>query len=213
MRIQGADVFRWMQHEAGVHRVQRVPKTERNGRIHTSTISVRVVPIFRQEELHLDKSALRIETMRSQGAGGQNVNKTETCVRIVHIPTGLAVECQEQRSQEQNRAVAMQKLIVELSRRRSDQMRLDERRIRRNQVQTVERSDKIRTYNYPQDRITEHRLRHDLLNLRAFMKGECGQALTEWHQRLDRHRKQSLRDEILSRLKLNPIDCSFPDSK
>jgi peptide chain release factor 1 len=201
-------VFRLMRHEAGVHRVQRVPKTERNGRIHTSTISVQVIPIFRQDELQLDKSSVRMETMRSQGAGGQNVNKTESCVRITHLPSGISVECQEQRSQEQNKTVAMQKLIRELSRRRADELRQDELRLRRSQVQSVERSDKIRTYNYPQDRITEHRLRQDLHNLRGFMKGECGSVLTEWLEQLHRTRRQSIRDQLTSRLQITSNQMS-----
>lgn len=203
LQLKGDGVFRLLRYEAGVHRVQRIPKTEKNGRIHTSTISVQVLPLFKQEELHLDKNSLKIETMRAQGAGGQNVNKLETCVRIVHLPTKIAVECQEQRSQSQNRAIAMQKLIAELSRRRLAQLREEEMKIRQNQVQSVERSDKIRTYNYLQDRITEHRLRQDLHNLRGFMKGECSSTLIEWLQQLNQVQKQLLKDQVVARFQID----------
>src|SRR5690606_34598228 len=122
IKVQAPGIFKLMRHEAGVHRVQRIPKTERSGRIHTSTIAVRVVPLFRQQLLNLNKQDLRVETIRSQGPGGQHVNKTESCVRITHLPTGVVVECQEQRNQEMNRSIAMDKLKIELSRRRMDEI-------------------------------------------------------------------------------------------
>ena len=203
LRIQGSQVFNRLRHEAGVHRVQRVPKTEKNGRIHTSTICVQVVPLFPHEQLSLNRNTLKVETMRSQGAGGQNVNKTETCVRITHLPTGISVECQEQRSQSQNKTVALEKLTVELSRRRAAQLRRREADIRKSQVQTVERSDKIRTYNFPQDRITEHRLQEDLHNLKAYMRGECADTLNQWMQSLHEQRIGSLRHEMAVRLQID----------
>ncbi|RWS12916.1 peptide chain release factor 1-like: mitochondrial [Dinothrombium tinctorium] len=170
IEVNGPSCYQLLRHEAGIHRVQRVPETESGGRIHTSTITVAVLPI-REKELNLtiDKKDLKIETMRSSGAGGQHVNKTESCVRITHIPTGTVVECQEERSQITNRARAMKKLEKILIHKKSRERFQDEESLRKSQILNAARSDKIRTYNFNQDRITDHRINHNMYDVKSFM--------------------------------------------
>ncbi len=172
--FSGKNVWRYLQHEAGTHRVQRVPDTEAQGRIHTSTITVAALMDYEDEGLKVEISEqdLRIETTRSSGAGGQHVNKTDSAVRITHIPTGIVVFCQEERSQHKNKDKAMRLLkakIVEVERRKQkseiDQLRLE-------QVGTGDRSEKIRTYNFPQSRVTDHRIGLTKHNLGQVMDGD-----------------------------------------
>ncbi len=158
--IKGQDCYRDLQFETGVHRVQRVPATEKQGRIHTSTASVAILPIYKRTKLVINPSDLEIETSRSGGAGGQNVNKVETAVRIIHKPTGMDVRCTSERSQAQNKEKAMTLLTSRLQQAQDEKEARERAADRKQQVGTGDRSEKIRTYNFPQDRITDHRLKH-----------------------------------------------------
>lgn len=169
--IEGPMAFKWFKYEQGVHRVQRVPKTEASGRIHTSTITVAVLPEASEVDIQIDPKDLKIDTYRSSGAGGQHVNKTESAVRITHLPTGLVVACQEERSQGQNRAKAFTLLRSRLKARLEERLEQERRDLRRRQVGTGERSEKIRTYNFPQDRVTDHRINQNFHDIENIMGG------------------------------------------
>lgn len=183
--IQGQGVFARLKFESGVHRVQRVPETEAGGRIHTSAATVAVLPIAEDVDVHIDDKDLQIETMRAGGAGGQHVNKTESAIRITHLPTGIVVMMQEERSQHRNRAKAMELLrsrIFDLERQKREQARAADRR---SQVGSGDRSERIRTYNFPQGRVTDHRINLTLYKIDQIMDGdihELTQALTAEHQ-------------------------------
>lgn len=173
MSLSGPNVFRLMQYEAGTHRVQRVPKTETQGRIHTSAITVAVLmEPSEDEKINIDEKDLKIDTYRSSGAGGQHVNTTDSAVRITHIPTGTVVACQEERSQHKNREKAMRLLvsmIAETLRRKNEQ---EMSALRSSQVGSGDRSERIRTYNFPQNRITDHRINLTLYQLDRVMEGD-----------------------------------------
>ena len=172
--LRGKHVFHSMQFESGGHRVQRVPETESKGRVHTSAATVAVLPEVEEVEVHLDEKDLRMDTFRASGAGGQHVNKTESAVRITHIPTGTVVACQEERSQLKNRQRAMALLrsrIYDAQKRAVDAARAAERK---EQVGSGDRSDRIRTYNFPQDRLTDHRLNRNF-SLGQVMEGRLDQ--------------------------------------
>lgn len=170
--ISGDQVFRYFKFEAGVHRVQRVPATEKSGRIHTSTVSVIALPQPADIDVKIENQDLKIEAKRASGAGGQHVNTTDSAVRITHLPTGLIVDCQVDRSQHKNRQMAMQKLRALLYQKQLEAQAANEEVTRKSQVRSNFRSEKIRTYNFNQDRITDHRLQgSNLHNLKGFLEG------------------------------------------
>ncbi len=175
--IEGDGVYSRLKFESGVHRVQRVPDTESQGRIHTSTVTVAVLPEAEEVEVDINPADLQIDTFRSGGAGGQHVNKTESAIRITHLPTGIVVECQDERSQHKNKEKAMKILrsrIYERMQAEKDAARADERRL---QVGTGDRSERIRTYNYPQGRVSDHRIGLTLYKLESFLNGDLDEMI------------------------------------
>ncbi len=175
--IEGEGVYSRLKFESGVHRVQRVPITEAGGRIHTSTATVAVLPETDETEIQIDPKDLKIETFRASGAGGQYVNTTETAVRITHLPTGITVSCQDERSQFQNRQKALKILYARLKDFYERQKEEELARERRQQVGTGERSEKIRTYNFPQNRITDHRINLTLYRLGDVLEGKLDELI------------------------------------
>ena len=176
-KISGKMVYSKLKFESGAHRVQRVPKTEASGRIHTSTATVLVMPEAEEIDIEINPSDLQVDTYHSQGAGGQNVNKTESAVRITHIPTGTVVACQTEKSQIQNREIAMQMLRAKMY---ADKLAKQQEEIgneRRLKVGTGERSEKIRTYNYPQNRVTDHRIGFTVQKLDRIIEGELDEVI------------------------------------
>ena len=179
--ISGDRVFSRLKHERGVHRVQRVPATESQGRIHTSTATVAVLPEAEEVDLQIEPKDLRVDVYRSSGPGGQSVNTTDSAVRITHLPTGVVVQCQDEKSQHKNKAQAMKILRARLY--EHEQQRLADERadVRRGQVGSGERSEKIRTYNFPQSRVTDHRAGVTLHRLEGIIEGELDELLDAVH--------------------------------
>ncbi|NPV77239.1 MAG: peptide chain release factor 1 [Anaerolineae bacterium] len=177
--IQGKGVYSRLKWESGVHRVQRVPATEASGRIHTSTVTVAVLAEVEEVDIDIPESDIKIDVYRSAGAGGQNVQKNSTAIRITHIPTGIVVACQDERSQLQNKLRAMSILRARLYEIEEEKRQQELDSTRRSQVGTGERAEKIRTYNYPQSRVTDHRINLSSYNLPAVMNGEIDQFIEE----------------------------------
>ena len=182
-RVEGRDVYAHLKFESGAHRVQRVPETESQGRIHTSACTVAIMPEAEEvDEVEVNKADLRVDTYRASGAGGQHVNKTDSAVRITHLPTGIVVECQDERSQHKNRARAMSLLQAKLLTSAQDKQAEEQAQERRNLVGSGDRSDRIRTYNFPQGRLTDHRINLTLYKLAEVMEGDLGAVISPLRQ-------------------------------
>lgn len=175
--ILGGDVYEELRYETGVHRVQRVPVTEKAGRIHTSTASVAILPLRKKARIEISPSDIETEFSRSGGAGGQNVNKVETAVRLIHKPTGIDVRSQSERSQLKNREKAMAILVAKLESLQDEEEAKKHADVRKNQIGTGDRSEKIRTYNFPQNRITDHRIKESWHNIEAILAGDLTEVI------------------------------------
>ncbi len=194
LACKGDDVYGRLKFESGTHRVQRVPKTETQGRLHTSTCTVAVIPeATAADEIEINKADLRIDTYRASGAGGQHINKTDSAVRITHIPTGVVAECQEERSQHRNKEKAMHLLEARLLLMHQEQTRREEEQLRRSLVGTADRAEKIRTYNFPQNRVTDHRIGLTLYRLAEMMEGDMAFLL----EPLGKEERLRLSDKVL----------------
>ncbi len=184
-RIEGIGVYGDLKFESGVHRVQRIPATENKGRVHTSTTTVAILPEAEEVDIAIRNEDLRIDTYRSGGAGGQHVNKTESAIRITHVPTNVVVTCQTERSQLKNRGLAMSLLRSRLYAAEKERIERERTDLRAGQVGTADRSEKIRTYNFPQDRITDHRANVNFSNIPAVMLGKLDpvvEAMKKWEE-------------------------------
>jgi peptide chain release factor 1 len=177
LSIRGEGVYRQLKYESGVHRVQRVPATEAQGRIHTSTATVAIMPEAEEVDIEIHAKDLKIDTFRSGGAGGQNVNKVETAVRITHVPSGVVVACQEERSQLQNRMKAMAYLRARLLQAKEEAAAAERADLRKSQVGTGDRSERIRTYNFPENRVTDHRIKVTLHKLDQILNGDMDELI------------------------------------
>ena len=192
--VVGKGAYAKLKYESGVHRVQRVPETESQGRIQTSTATVAVLPEVEDVEVKIDEKDLKIDTYRSSGAGGQHVNKTESCIRMTHLPTGIVVTCQDERSQIKNREKALKVLKSRLYDHYNSEYRKEYDENRKSQIGTGDRSERIRTYNFPQGRITDHRIGFTLYSLENFLSGDIGEMI-EALAIADREAKLARQDE------------------
>jgi peptide chain release factor 1 len=194
-QIKGRGAYSRLKYESGVHRVQRVPATESQGRIHTSTATVAVLAEVDEVEIDIPENDIRIDVYKSAGAGGQNVQKNATAIRITHLPTGMVVQCQDERSQLQNRLRAMSILRARLYEIEEEKRRSEQEANRRSQIGSGERSEKIRTYNYPQSRVTDHRINVSIYNLAAVMEGYIDEFIDELSLRDEAERMSALGED------------------
>lgn len=196
-RVEGKDVYAQLKFESGAHRVQRVPDTESQGRIHTSACTVAVMAEAQEmDAIEINKADIRVDTFRASGAGGQHVNKTDSAIRITHLPSGIVVECQDERSQHKNRARAMSLLQAKLDSAAEEKAASEQALERRNLVGTGDRSDRIRTYNFPQGRMTDHRINLTLYKLDEIMEGELDSVITPLRQEYQADQLAALSDEL-----------------
>ncbi len=193
--MKGRGAYGYLQYESGVHRVQRVPQTESEGRIHTSAASVAVLPEAGEIDVEIREEDLRMDTFRASGAGGQHVNMTDSAVRITHEPTETVVECQDERSQHKNRDKAMKILRSRLYEKKKQQQQEERRQVRRRQIGSGDRSEKIRTYNFPQNRVTDHRIGEDFYNLETILDGELDELLETLREADEVDKLEQLEDE------------------
>ena len=184
MDVNGKDCYRMLRHESGVHRVQRVPETEKSGRVHTSTASVAVLPKAEEVDVEIRPEDIETEAYRAGGPGGQNVNKVETAFRIIHKPTGIIVAMAEERSQSANKERAFEVLRAKLLEAKIEKAEREAREARREQIGTQDRSEKIRTYNFPQDRVTDHRILQSWHNLPGIMEGNIDEIVETLQKKL-----------------------------
>jgi peptide chain release factor 1 len=195
-RVAGDDVYGALKFESGAHRVQRVPETESQGRIHTSACTVAVMPEADETEaIEINKADLRVDTFRSSGAGGQHVNKTDSAIRITHLPSGIVVECQEERSQHKNRAKAMSFLASRLQNIETERQQKTMAETRKSLVGSGDRSERIRTYNFPQGRVTDHRINLTLYKLDDVIAGDLGSVVLPLQQEHQADLLASLSDD------------------
>lgn len=186
VNIRGGNVWDKLRYESGGHRVQRIPETESQGRIHTSLATVAVLPEAKEVDIKIDPEDLDVSFMRSQGPGGQSVNKVNSCVRMVHKPTGISVKCQEEKSQHKNRKLALKLLRTKLYERRQERQKEKRDELRRSQVGSGDRNERIRTYNFPQDRVTDHRIGLDVFGVEKILSGEIDElvnAVAKWDKK------------------------------
>ncbi len=198
LHIKGSDVYGQLKHESGVHRVQRVPATEGAGRVHTSTATVAVLPEADEVDVSINPSDLRIDVYRASGAGGQHVNTTDSAVRITHIPSGVVVTCQDERSQHKNKAKAMKRLQSSLLLTQMEKQQQEMGKMRKEQVGSGTRSEKVRTYNYPQNRITDHQVELTLKKLDIVMQGELDDIIQALHEKERNARKEQFQNQFKS---------------
>lgn len=187
LEIKGKNAYKIFHYEAGVHRVQRVPKTEKSGRLHTSAATVAVFPLREKTSIEIKPEEIRVDVFRSHGKGGQGVNTTDSAVRLTHLPTNMVVTCQDERSQIKNKAKAMQVLAMRLEAQKQEEETGNETESRRNMIKSGDRSEKIRTYNFPQDRITDHRIEKNFSQCEKILNGSLEpitQALSEYEKNL-----------------------------
>lgn len=190
LHIKGKDVFGHLKYESGVHRVQRVPATETQGRVHTSTATVAVLPEAKEVDVSINPADLRIDVYRASGAGGQHVNTTDSAVRITHMPTGVVVTCQDERSQHKNKTKAMNMLQSRILLAQMEKQQAEESKQRKAQIGTGMRAEKVRTYNYPQNRITDHQVNLTLKKLDIVMQGSLDEIIDALRQKAREERKQ-----------------------